>query len=279
MQSNLTGKLIAERYDQGDLIGSGGLADIFFGWDRKDNRQVAIKRLRPEATDAFHREGLGRQEGVTLLATPHPNILKLYEFGEDHEGIYYITELILGQNLEDLLDHGPMAWKDFIPFAEQCLLALDAVHTNGLIHSDVKPENIMLYFDESKKTTVKLLDFGLAYFKKDLDEKNPQLKQEIIGTPEFVAPEQLKGLPATHLSDIYSIGHVFYHALAGIPACSEEKLETIISMHLEGTFQPLKAIRSDLEDEKCAWVHRFIKRHTDERYQSAEHGLQLLREL
>jgi tRNA A-37 threonylcarbamoyl transferase component Bud32 len=207
------------------LIGAGGMGEVYRARDPKLNRFVAIKVLPPSLAES--RELLSRfeREARAVAALNHPNILGIYDFGKEGEHTYAVMELLEGESLRDRLRTGAMAPKKAVELASQVAEGLAAAHVRGIVHRDVKPENIFL----GRDGRVKLLDFGLA---KQLPnwtgQSGPQtsvpteaaarLHTEagvVMGTVGYMSPEQVRGEPADHRSDIFSFGVVLYEMLSG----------------------------------------------------------------
>lgn len=262
--------LIADRYEQYDLIGAGGLANIYYGLDKIENRRIAIKRLTRPATKAYHDEKLGAEEARLINLCKHPNIVELYDSGEDEIGVYHIFELINGQGMDQALFHAPLIQADFIEVARQILLGLHAIHHQKILHCDIKPENIMLTRGDGGRLQVKIIDFGLA----TLVHKTMSLaelgKKEILGTPEFVSPELLLGERPTYSSDIYSTGHVLFFSLTGESAFASEDMKEIIHAHLEKRPNRLRDLRHDLDPRICDLVHSMIQKRPEDRNNDIE---------
>lgn len=272
-------KLINNRYEQYQLIGSGGLAQIYEGWDVVEHRAIAIKKLSPDATRAYYEEGLGKFEAPTLNLARHPNIIELYDSGEDEEGLFHILELVEGQNLEQILQRAPLIESDFLTVAHQCLEGLAAIHRQNIFHCDIKPENIMITRDEFGAIKVKILDFGLAKFFHENQSLAELGKQEILATPEYVSPELLRGEKITIASDLYSMGQVFYHCLAGEPAFSFDNIDEIVKAHLNDIPRPLLEIRPDIDPVIARCIHKLLNKVPKDRYPSADAILALFTNL
>ncbi|MEM9444895.1 MAG: serine/threonine-protein kinase [Verrucomicrobiota bacterium] len=264
------------RYEQYDMIGAGGLANIYHGWDCVDKRPIAIKRLTPEAVAAYHNEELGKGESELLSLCKHPNVVELYDSYKSKSMIYYIMELIHGQGLDRILDRAPLTQEDFIEVAKQALSGLGSIHKQSILHCDIKPENIMLDRDPLGKISVKILDFGLASFENETKTLAQLGKKEILGTPEYVSPELISGERAQYYSDIYSLGHVFYHALAGRSAFGHEEIKRIIQLHLEGAPKSLGVLRPDIGKPIIEAVHAMIERQPQNRPGNVEEVLKAL---
>ena len=207
--------MVNDRYRLGDVIGTGGMSEVYRATDSLLGRDVAIKMLRPEmARDANFRERF-RKEAQNSGRLNHPNIVAVYDTGEaDDDGMaipYIVMELVHGRTLRDLVrEDGPMSPREaagvLIPVAH----ALQASHDAGIIHRDVKPANIMI----TNTGQVKVMDFGIA---RALDDSTSAMTQTsaVIGTAQYLSPEQAQGKPADARSDVYALGCVLYEAVTG----------------------------------------------------------------
>src|SRR5271168_4679439 len=166
---------VADRFEIRELIGSGGLGDVYRAQDHHLNRAVAIKRVRMQVAQTQNDRRLVEQtwrEAMTTACLQHPNIVTIFDYGIDQDGAYVVMELIEGETLEDVLVRGPLQYEDFLRFAQQSLEAIIAAHALGLIHRDLKPGNFMIARSTAKGLfQVKILDFGLAKY---LDSPQPQ---------------------------------------------------------------------------------------------------------
>lgn len=269
-------RLIEGRYEQHELLASGGLANIYVGWDHELLRPVAIKRLRDDLKEAIEEEGLSDHEAECLRRVRHENVMGLYATGDDESGYYQVMELVTGPNLQQIIDSVVPAMTDFVEIARQSLMGLQALHEQSVIHCDIKPDNIMLTLLGNGKQRVKIIDFGLARFEGRDAELGKVAKEEILGTPEFVSPELLQGQDPTMRSDLYALGHVLYYALAGKPAFEKATIEATLEAHLIEQPQDLCKIRPDISRELGNWVHQFMERYPEARHVSAESALKEL---
>lgn len=271
--------LLEGRYEQHELLASGGLAHVYLGWDYKNSHAVAIKRLRTEIKDAVEQETLSAHEVACLRAVQHENVMGLYASGEDEHGHYQIMELITGPNLQSIIDSVMPAVSDFVELAGQALSGLHALHEKSVIHCDIKPDNIMLTLLSNGRVRIKIIDFGLARFAGFEEELDEAARGEIFGAPEFVSPELLEGKPPTMLSDIYALGHVLYYLLAGRPAFEKDLLNDVLKAHLNEQPVSLLTLRPDISMDLSNWVHQFIERYPEARHPSAEIALKELKNL
>ena len=208
-------------------LGKGGMGEVFLGEDTKQHsRKVALKVLPPELTHDQSRVRRFKQEARAVLALNHPNILTIYEIGQTDSSFYIATEFIEGETLRQFLWRDPMKIDEALGIAIQVAMALEAAHAAGIVHRDVKPENIMLRNDRFVRDRfVKVLDFGLA---KLTEPESPITDPEaitmaishtnpgsVVGTSGYMSPEQAQGDATDARSDIFSLGVVLYEMVAG----------------------------------------------------------------
>ncbi|MFI5271999.1 MAG: serine/threonine-protein kinase [Ktedonobacterales bacterium] len=211
---NLVGRTLGS-YRLVALLGKGGMADVYRGRDNRLRRDVAVKVLPPMlAADASYVERF-RSEGRRVAALRHPNIVEIYEFGEQ-EGLLYLVMPLAPESLRDRMHRGgPLPIADAIGFAIQVAGALEAAHAQGIVHRDVKPENVLIGPDGRALLT----DFGiareLAYLRRDGNMQTLAATGLPVGTPEYMAPEQLRNGPIDQRADVYALGAVLYELLTG----------------------------------------------------------------
>jgi len=208
-------------------LGKGGMGEVFLGEDTKQHgRKVALKVLPPELTKDESRVRRFKQEARAILALNHPNILTIFEIGEADSTFYIATEFIEGETLRQFLWVNPIKVDEALGIAIQVAMALEAAHAAGIVHRDVKPENIMLRHDRFVRDRfVKVLDFGLA---KLTERESPTTDPEavtraisqtnpgaVLGTTGYMSPEQAQGESIDPRSDIFSLGVVLYEMVAG----------------------------------------------------------------
>ena len=205
---NYIGKMLDERYEILEIIGEGGMAVVYRALDHRLNRYVAVKIMRDEmaADEEFRRRFCTESHAVAMLS--HPNIVAVYDVSHNDNVEYIVMELVDGITLKQYMDRkGVVAWKEVVHFTKQISKALAHAHERGIIHRDIKPQNIMLLRDG----TIKVGDFGIAALENEVYENNG----EAIGSIHYIAPEQARGECPDARSDIYSLGVVMYEMLTG----------------------------------------------------------------
>ena len=269
---------VAQRFEIQEMIGSGGLGDVYKAWDHHLNRAVAVKRVLMQAVKNDRRliEQTWR-EAMTTECLQHPNIVTIFDYGIDATGAYVVMELITGETLEDILARGPLQYEDFLRFARQTLEAIIAAHALGLIHRDLKPGNFMISRAAAASPfQVKILDFGLAKY---LDDPKPQSIDHfnsLMGSIHYMAPEQFQRHPIDHRTDLYSLGCIFYEAVTGHPAFDGSNVSELIDAHLKGEPYSMKQLRRDISPRLERWINRFLERDPMKRPASAAEALRTM---
>jgi serine/threonine-protein kinase len=257
--------LVDDRYELGDLLATGGMADVYVAHDRTLDRPVAVKRLRGHVADTAARTRFVK-EARSLARFSHPNAVAVYDAGEDADGPYIVMELVDGPTLSQYLRRrGPLPFADAARIAGQVLAALGAAHTSGIIHRDVKPANVLFAADG----TVKLADFGIAKAMADAGA-DLTLTGQVIGTPKYLAPEQAVGGRATARSDVYAVGVLLYEMVTGEAPFVGETPEATIAAHQRAPVPSLRARRPDAPDEFVGVVEHALAKDPAQRYASAD---------
>src|SRR3954447_2454796 len=251
------------RYRVVRKLGTGGMANVYLAEDQELGRSVAIKMLdERHAQDEQFVERF-RREASNAAGLSHPNIVSVYDRGHA-EGTYYIAmEYLEGRTLKELLvTRGPTPIPVAIDYTRQILAALGFAHKNGIVHRDIKPHNVVVAPDGRLKVT----DFGIAR------SGTSQMTEtgSIIGTAQYLSPEQAKGAPVTPASDVYSVGIVLYEMLTGlVPFTGDTPLE-IAMKHLSTTPLPPSEARPDVPHELDSIVLRALAKNPEDRYQTAD---------
>jgi serine/threonine-protein kinase len=233
---------LGDRYDVGQVIGRGGMAEVYEGTDRRLNRRVAIKVLRPDlARDPMFQERF-RREAQSAAGLNHPNIVAIYDTGEDliGEGTsqvsvpYIVMEFVDGVTLRQMLNNGPRILPErALEVIAGVLAALDYAHRHGIVHRDIKPANIMI----NTHGDAKVMDFGIARAMSDA-ATSVTATSAVMGTAQYLSPEQARGELVDARSDIYSSGVVLYELLTGTPPFNGESPVAIAYQHVN---EPPKA--------------------------------------
>ena len=207
---NLIGKRLDGRYLIGNLIGVGGMANVYRGKDTKTGNAVAVKILKEEFLDNEELVRRFKNESKAISILDHPNIVKVYDVSVTDKLQYIVMEYVDGITLKEYLKQrgGPLTWKEAVHFATQVLSALHHAHSKGIIHRDVKPQNIMLLADGS----IKMMDFGIARLSR---AQSQTVSDKAIGSVHYISPEQAKGDRTDARTDIYSVGIMLYEMLSG----------------------------------------------------------------
>ena len=258
-----------------ELIGRGGMGDVYLALDNTLGRKVALKLLPLRLS--VGKTGLGRfwLEARTASSLNHPNIMTVYEIGDDH-GLHYIAaEYVEGSTVRQLLAHGPLGASRILDIAIQAASGLMAAHEAGIIHRDIKPENIMVRPDGY----VKILDFGLAKLTETAMARQIRLSSEhcmatvpglLLGTVGYMSPEQARGLNLDQRSDLFSLGAVIYEMATGKCPFTGKTPSDALSSILHEEPAEIQDVASSLSPELARVVTRLLCKDREQRYQSAE---------
>jgi len=269
--ADLVGQVVADRYAIIKKLGEGGMGAVYLGEHVKMGRKSAIKVMNPSMAadpDAISRFN---REASNASRISHPNVCQIYDFGETREGIIYLAmEFIQGAALTDIIEReGALAPPRAVRILRQSADALAAAHDLGIVHRDLKPDNIMIVQGRDGADVVKVVDFGIAKAVAG-DEAGQKVTKTglVVGTPEYMSPEQLSGDKLDGRSDIYSLGLVFYRMLTGVlPFQADSAQETMIK-RLTDEPMPLAAARPDIAfpPKLQAVLDKALARSPAERY-------------
>ena len=250
-------------YRIGRQLGKGGMGTVYAAVDVQTNSPAAIKVLAPQlAMQAGFRERF-EAEIESLKKLHHPNIVQLYGYGQQEEVLFYAMELVDGISLEDELSRGRrFEWREVCSLGIQLCRALKLAHDHGVIHRDIKPANLLLTADGN----VKLTDFGIARL-----FGNTGLTSEggVLGTAEYMAPEQADGRRTTHHCDLYSLGSVMYALLAGRPPFRSQSLLEMLQMQRYSTPEPVRRFAPDTPEEFEQIIMQLLAKEPQERFPNA----------
>src|SRR6184192_2709137 len=264
-------------------IGAGGMGDVYLATDMTAGRKAALKLLPMRFTADAERLKRFQQEERAVVGLNHPNILTIYEIGEDHSTHYIASELIEGETLRQRLMRGRMELSEAIDVAIQVASALAAAHEAGVVHRDIKPENIMLRPDGY----VKVLDFGIAKLSEQrlashdhTVETTAPLQTRpglVLGTARYMSPEQARGQKVDVRTDIWSLGVVFYEMVGGIPPFRGDTPSDCIASILTAEPPPLSGILTDVPLKLESILQKALRKNSDERYHTIKEMLADLR--
>lgn len=257
------GKKLDGRYELTELIGIGGMADVYKAVDIMEDRTVAVKILKNEYSENEEFLRRFRNESKAIAVLSHPNIVKIYDVGFSDEIQYIVMEYIDGITLKEFIEQqGVLRWKDAIHFITQVLRALQHAHDRGIVHRDIKPQNIMLFSDG----TIKVMDFGIARFSRS-DGKT--LSDKTIGSVHYISPEQARGDITDEKSDIYSVGVMLYEMLTGKKPFDADNPVAVALMHMQELAKNPREIISTIPEPLEEIVYHAMERNPSRRYQSA----------
>lgn len=262
MDSNI-GKKLDGRYEITELIGVGGMADVYKAVDVMENRVVAVKILKDEFSQNEEFLRRFRNESKAIAVLSHPNIVKIYDVGFTDEIQFIVMEYIDGITLKEFIEQqGVLRWKDALHFVTQILRALQHAHDKGIVHRDIKPQNIMLFADG----TIKVMDFGIARFSR-VDGKT--ISDKTIGSVHYISPEQARGDMTDERSDIYSVGVMLYEMLTGRKPFDGENPVAIALKHMQENAVPPSEIMPSIPEALEEIVIHAMEKNPARRYQSA----------
>lgn len=257
------GSRLDGRYEITELIGEGGMAEVYKAHDVLDNKEVAVKILRKQfaSNEEFQRRFRNESKAIAVLS--HPNIVKVYDMCFSEKIQYIAMEYIDGITLKDYIDsERVLNWKDAVHFIIQILRALQTAHNRGIVHRDIKPQNIMLLTDG----TIKVMDFGIAKFAR---EESMTATDQAIGTVHYISPEQARGDVTDEKSDIYSVGVMFYEMLTGQKPFDADKPISIAVMHMQNVAQRPRDINPNIPSGLEEIIMHAMEKDAEVRYQTA----------
>jgi serine/threonine-protein kinase len=270
---NLIGKRLDGRYLIESLIGVGGMANVYKGKDVKNGNDVAVKVLKEEFLDNEELVRRFKNESKAISILDHPNIVKVYDVSVTDQLQYIVMEYVDGITLKEYLKQrgGPLTWKEVVHFASQILSALQHAHAKGIVHRDVKPQNIMLLADGS----IKMMDFGIARFSR---AQNQTVSDKAIGSVHYISPEQAKGDKTDARTDLYSVGVMLYEMLSGRLPFDGSGAVSIAIKQISDKATPLAQIAPNVPEGLRQITERAMAKDPKDRYQSAREMLDAIEE-
>ena len=267
------GRKLDGRYEITELIGIGGMAEVYKAVDLKDDKTVAVKILKNEYADNDDFIRRFRNESKAIAVLSHPNIVKIYDVGFSGKIQFIVMEYIDGITLKEFMEQqGALKWKDSVHFITQVLRALQHAHDRGIVHRDIKPQNIMLFPDG----TIKVMDFGIARFAR---EEGKTLSDKAIGSVHYISPEQARGEVTDEKSDIYSVGVMLYEMLTGVKPFDGDTPIAVALKHMQYTPRSPKSLNDKIPDGLSEIVMRAMQTDATKRYQSASEMIKDIEEL
>jgi len=268
---SLVGTVLAGRYRIERLLGSGGMGSVYRAEHVLMRKACAVKVLHREMTQVKEVVARFEREAVAAARIEHPNVATATDFGQLENGSFYLVlEFIEGKSLSQLIsDAGPLSEERSLLIARQIADALAAAHAAGIVHRDLKPDNVMLVTKDGASDFVKVLDFGIAKLK--IEEPGPEHQaltrlNTVMGTPEYMSPEQARGEPVDHRADLYTVGVILYEMLAGTSPFRHEEFVVVLTKKL--TEDP-PALPAHVSAGTRELVDKLLQRTPDDRPQTA----------
>ena len=244
----LIGRVVAGRYRVLSKLGAGGMGTVFRAEQVSVKRLIALKVLDPTvlANPELLRRFQAEAEVVARLS--HPHTVTLFDFGQDESGILFIAmELVAGVGLRDVIAReAPLAPFRAVDIAEQVASSLADAHAHGIVHRDLKPDNVILSERAGRKDFARVLDFGIAKLFDDGQGTAMTRAGQILGTPQYMSPEQIMGHPVDGRTDVYALGNMLYEMLAGRPPFEGQSLMELLAKHLHDPPPPIASVRPGL---------------------------------
>jgi serine/threonine-protein kinase len=258
--SSQVGTLLNGRYRLDAQIGTGGMSTVYRAFDTVLERQVAIKLMHREiASDSDQLERF-RREARAVAQLNHPHIVTVIDAGEDDQTPYIVFEYVEGETLKDRIRrHGRLPIQESIAYAIEIARALGVAHDRGIVHRDVKPQNVLVDEEGSAKVT----DFGIA---RTLDQEGLTADGRVLGTTDYVSPEQALGHPVTGQSDLYSLGIVLFEMLTGDVPFKGDNQVAVAMKHVREQLPDVQLRRPEVSSALAAVLDRATAKDTDERY-------------
>ena len=256
----MVGDVLSDRYELEELVGTGGMSSVYRAHDRLLDRTVALKVLHQQYTDDAEHVGRFRHEARAVATLSHPNIVTVIDRGEHGGRQFIVFEYVDGENLKELIRRGPVPVATALELAIQVSLGLAFAHQQGLVHRDVKPQNVLLNGDGRAKVT----DFGIA---RSLDVQHGVTQTgTVLGTSDYIAPEQAQGERVDEQTDVYSLGIVVYELLTGEVPFPGENFVAVAMRHINEPPPSICARRSDVSPRLEAAVQRAMAKDARDRF-------------
>ena len=261
-QDKYIGRLLDNRYEIQEVIGSGGMAVVYKARCHRLNRLVAIKILKDELSEDQEFRRRFHAEGQAVAMVSHPNIVSVFDVSSQGDANYIVMELIEGITLKQYMEKkGVLNWKETLHFAMQIAKALEHAHSKGIVHRDIKPHNVMVL----KNGSVKVMDFGIAR----MISHGNTLTKEALGSVHYISPEQARGGRVDDRSDIYSLGVVMYEMMAGRPPYDGESPVSVAIQHINGGAALPSVLNPNIPGGLEQIIMKAMAHNVSDRYPSA----------
>lgn len=260
----MIGQRISDRYEIIESIGGGGMANVYLALDVILDRHVAVKVLQPQFSDDDQFIKRFRREAQSATSLAHPNIVNIFDVGEEDQLYYIVMEYVKGQTLKELIQQeGPLPVEVAIDFLKQILAAMAHAHANQIVHRDIKPHNILI----SENGEAKVADFGIA---RAMSSATITHTNSVMGSVHYLSPEQARGGHITYRSDIYSLGIVLYEMMTGILPFSGDTAVSIAIKHLQNDMPSVRQVNSSVPQSVENMIQKATMKDPGARYQTAE---------
>ena len=257
------GKRLDGRYEIRELIGIGGMADVYKAYDLMEDKIVAVKILKDEYSTNEDFKRRFRNESKAIAVLSHPNIVKIFDVSFGDRVQFIVMEYVNGITLKEYIEQqGVVGWKEAVHFTVQILRALQHAHDNGIVHRDIKPQNVMLLQDG----TVKVMDFGIARFARD---NGRTVSEKAIGSVHYISPEQARGEVTDERTDLYSVGVMMFEMLTGKLPFDGESPVAIAVKQMQAEAPAPRSLNDQIPEGLEEIVVRAMKKDPDLRYQTA----------
>src|SRR4051812_46425569 len=259
----MVGDVLSDRYELEELVGTGGMSSVYRAHDRLLDRKVALKILHDQYTADDDYVERFRREARAVAALSHPNIVTVIDRGEHENKQFIVFEYIDGENLKRLIERrGPAPVTTALELAMQVARGLSFAHQNGLVHRDVKPQNVLLNGDGQAKVT----DFGIA---RSMDVQHGMTQTgTVLGTSDYIAPEQAQGQRVDEHTDVYSLGVVMYELLTTEVPFPGENFVAVAMRHINEPPPPVRDKRPDVSPRLDAAIQRAMAKNPEDRFQT-----------
>jgi eukaryotic-like serine/threonine-protein kinase len=257
------GTLLSDRFRLEEKIGSGGMSTVYRAFDETLERWVAIKLMHREISSDSDQLERFRREARAVASLNHPHVVTVIDFGEDDDHPYIVLEYVEGENLKDRLRRlGRLPVPEAVAYAIEIGRALECAHSNKLVHRDVKPQNVLIDSEGRAKVT----DFGIA---RSLEAEGLTATGRVLGTTDYVAPEQALGEPTTAQSDVYSLGICLFEMLTGDVPFKADTQVGVAMKHVKDPLPDIRMRRPEISAALASVVETACSKETANRYESA----------